>query len=150
MTDRKTNPTAAAKTIATHTDNDELSPEIKGFLLANRAKVMKFFNDMMDRERNAVWRGAFEEYPDLTDEFKARALAMFEDAVDAKVGEIIEDIEHDFARLIEEREQLIEYIERECPPLDESVYNLRHVPSLNEHDMSRYVDAIRRTSMLTS
>lgn len=150
MTDRKSNPTAAAKTIATHTDAEELSPEIKGFLLANRAKVMKFFNDMMDPEQNAVWRGAFEEYPDLTDEFKARALAMFEDAVDAKVGEVIEDIEHDFARLIEEREQLLDYIERECPPLGESVDNSQTKPSLNEDGMIRYVDAIRRTSMLTS
>ena len=113
MTDRKFVDTAAAKTLTTHSDNDDLSPETKQFLLANRAKVMKFFNDMMDPEQNAVWRGAFEEYPDLTDKFKARAFAMFEDAVDAKVGEFIEDIEHDFARLIEEREQLIEYIERE-------------------------------------
>lgn len=153
MTDRKTNPTAAAKTIATHTDNDELPPEIKEFLLANRAKVMKFFNAMMDPEQNAVWRCAFEEYPDLTDEFKARARAMFEDAVDAKVEteveEVIDAIEADVARLIEEREQLLDYIERECPPLDESLESHQSSNTLNEMHMARYVDAIKRTSLLT-
>src|SRR5690348_9283171 len=122
MVDRKVTDTNAAKTLKTHDDDDELSPDIQEFLMANRAKVMKFFNDMMSPEQNAVWQKGIEPFG-LSDEFKACALVMFEDAVDAKVAQVIDAVEDQYettlARLIQEREQLLDYIERECP-LDEA------------------------------
>src|SRR6185312_8137586 len=103
-------------------------------------KVMKFFNDMMEPEQNVIWGKAFEEYSDLTPEFKAMALVMFEDAVDAKVEQVIdamdEELEAMLARLIQEREQLLDYIARECPLDEAEAYKSRKSDvSLNEMHM---------------
>jgi hypothetical protein len=97
MTDRKANDTAAAKTVVTHSD---IPAEIQKFLTANRIKVMKFYSDMMSPEQNAVWKdeqllGAF----DLSDEFKARASAAFDEAVAKKLDQYIDQIEEQVAEL---------------------------------------------------
>ena len=144
MADRKVTDTAAAKTLITRGD---LSPDMKGFLLANRAEVMKFYNDMMDPEQNAAWNPL--DGFDLSDEFKARAFAAFEDAVDVKVGEVVGAIEEQYARLIQERDWLLDYIERECSFEEQEAINTNSLGESQDPQMAKYVDAIRRTSWLT-
>ena len=139
MSDTKTDLTRAAQTLKTHDEDGKLSSDLKDFLMANRAQVMKFFSDAMSPDTNAAWRKAVEPF-DLSDEFKTNAAIMFEHAVEAKVERIIEAFAEDFetleqghARLIGEPQQLLDYIERECP-LDEDELN-----ELSKGLLGRYI-----------